>query len=154
VKIWGVTLALFAGATCGVNAVPFELWNASRDGSTSPLAFLFSQTLGVYAASSLIYHLVGAAALLSSIELPHSAVRPAYASGVMWAIGEAALLMSLDSLGMAQGYVFGAIGPVMLSAGISCVVFREIRGWRNLLGFGAALGLQIIGVVMLAVGSG
>jgi len=65
-----------------------------------------------------------------------------------------AVLVSLDSLGMAQGYVFCAIGPVMLSAIISCLIFREIRGWTNLLGFGVALSLQVVGVVLLAVGSG
>ena len=42
----------------------------------------------------------------------------------------------------------------MLSDVISCVAFREIRGKRNLLGFGLALSMQVVGVVMLAVGSG
>ena len=68
--------------------------------------------------------------------------------------GDSAQFVSLDALGMSQGYVFGAIGPVMLSSVISCVCFNEIRGRRNLLSFGLALALQVAGVVMLAVGSG
>ena len=153
-KLLGVLLAIVAGALCGVNAVPFDLWNAQRGPDTRPMAFLFSQTLGTWATASVIYHLVGAWAICTGTSVPNAAIRPAYLSGMMWAVGESAQFVSLDALGMSQGYVFGAIGPVMLSSVISCVCFNEIRGRRNLLGFGLALALQVAGVVMLAVGSG
>ena len=57
----------------------------------------------------------------------------------------------LSSLGMAQGYVFGAIGPVMLSACISCVVFKEIRGTRNLGFLSLAIVLSVAGCVMIGL---
>ena len=49
-------------------------------------------------------------------------------------------------------YVLCAIGPVMVSSAISHFVFGEVHGRANRAAFAAALGLQSLGVVLIAVG--
>lgn len=152
-KSLGVLVAIAAGATCGVNAVPFTIWNATRPADVSPLTFVFSQCIGAYTASTLFYVTAQLVALLRGTRVKHSAVKPAYVSGLMWGLGLAAQLVAIEELGMVKAYVICAIGPVMVSALISALVFREIRGRRNNIEFVIALGLQTTGVLLLAVGS-
>ncbi|KAG8471137.1 hypothetical protein KFE25_009558 [Diacronema lutheri] len=150
----GVGIALLAGSTCGVNAVPFDIWTHSvRARGVSPLTFVFSQSLGAYAAATTFYLVYGLCALARRVPVQHSPVRPAYLAGCMWGTGLSAQFVAIEELGMAEAYVICAIGPVMVSALISCVVFGEIRGRANVRDFAIALTLQCAGVVMLALGS-
>mmetsp|Transcript_17584 Transcript_17584/g.43283 ORF Transcript_17584/g.43283 Transcript_17584/m.43283 type:complete len:477 (+) Transcript_17584:102-1532(+) len=154
VKVLGVMLAVCAGATAGVNAVPYDIWNNSmRPVDASPLTFIYSQCLGVYIMSSALYMLYGLAARLRNSKVRHSPIRPAYLSGVMWSIGLAGMFVAIEELGMAEAYVICAIGPVMVSALISGLIFHEIQGKENVRDFCIALALQSLGVVMLALGS-
>lgn len=152
----GVMLAVLAGATTGLNAVPFDIWNATvRPPGVSTLTFVFSSTVGVYTASTVMYLLYGAAAAMRhpALTMKHSPVRPAYLSGFMWAVGSAGQMVAIEELGMAEAYVICAIGPVMVSALVSALVFGEIQGRANVIAFCAALGMQFTGVAMLALGS-
>lgn len=84
---------------------------------------------------------------------PHAPIRPACLSGALWAVGCGGQMIAIDNIGMSTAYVLCAIGPVMVSALISAVVFREIRGAANRQTFMLALALQFAGVGMLAAGS-
>jgi glucose uptake protein GlcU len=153
-KLWGVLLALLAGLLAGVNAVPFLVWTRTQRGADErALHFLFANLLGVYAGASALY--VGASVVQSArgVRVPHSPVRPAYLSGALWAIGCGGQLLAIDNLGMSTAYVLCAIGPVMVSALASALLFREIRGVHNRRTFAVALALQFVGVTMLAAGS-
>lgn len=87
------------------------------------------------------------------VRYPHSPIRPACLSGALWAVGCGAQMMAIDRIGMSTAYVLCAIGPVMVSATVSALLFREIRGVANCLAFAIALSLQLVGVGMLAAGS-
>jgi glucose uptake protein GlcU len=153
-RVFGVLLALLAGSTCGLNAVPFDIWtNTVREEGVSPLTFVFSQALGAYAASTFGYLLYGLVAMARRVHVEHSPVRPAYLAGAMWGTGLAAQFVAIEELGMAEAYVICAIGPVMVSALVSAFVFGEIEGADNVRDFTIALALQTTGVVMLALGS-
>ncbi|KAL1503612.1 hypothetical protein AB1Y20_012089 [Prymnesium parvum] len=149
----GIFFALLAGVACGVNMVPYAVWNAERPEGVSPLTFLFSQCLGIYGTSTVFYFGFALLPFVQGNSVPHSSIRPAYVSGAMWALGEAAQFVAIHELGYVEGFVFLAIGPVMVSAIISAVFFGEIRGYWNLVGFSMALLLQLVGVLMLAAGS-
>lgn len=154
VRVIGVFLAILAGTTCGLNAVPYDVWtNTVRAHDVSPLTFVFSQSLGGYAAGTAFYFLYRVFALARRVRVEHSPVLPAYIAGFMWGTGLAAQFIAIEELGMAEAYVICAIGPVMVSALISALVFGEIRGRENTRDFIIALTLQCTGVVMLALGS-
>ena len=61
----------------------------------------------------------------------------------MWATGFFLSLDGVKVLGMGVGYVITAVGPVLISALISVLYFREIRGARNLALFWAAIGVMV-----------
>jgi len=151
-KLTGVALALAAGLLAGVNTVPFLLWKQQAPNERA-LNFLFANLLGVYAAASAIYVFAGVLQWARGVHYPHSPVRPAYLSGALWAVGCGGQLQAIDNLGMSTAYVLCAIGPVMVSALASALIFGEIRGAANWNNFLCALALQIVGVVMLGLGA-
>jgi glucose uptake protein GlcU len=153
-KLTGVLLALFAGLLAGVNAVPFLVWTRYERGADEPaLHFLFSDLLGVYSAGSALYIVAAITQHVRGVRYPHSPIRPAYLSGALWAMGCGGQMLAIDNLGMSTAYVLCAIGPVMVSACVSAVVFKEIQGKANRSLFAVAIALQCLGVSMLALGS-
>jgi len=156
-RLLGPFLALAAGVTCGLNAVPFTLWKTSQAEkglSHDPVVYVLSQSLGVWFTSLFIYLLWSLGLKLVRRSKPlHSALRPALIAGFIWAAGNMLMLSGIDSLGLATGYALDAVGPVLVASVISAAL-GEIRGKKQLTIFGMAVGLESLGVIMVAVGNG
>eukprot|EP00928_Gymnodinium_smaydae_P027105 TRINITY_DN21073_c0_g1_i1.p1 TRINITY_DN21073_c0_g1~~TRINITY_DN21073_c0_g1_i1.p1 ORF type:complete len:477 (+),score=62.63 TRINITY_DN21073_c0_g1_i1:203-1432(+) len=145
-KATGVLLALVGGGLCGVQTVPATLHSAKHP-HESPLAVVFSQSLGIWVGSSAIYWLYASLAK----RVPHSAIRPAYISGCIWLIGFAFMVCGIHEIGYSVGYTLDAVGPIVISSLISLFYYREIAGRRQLVLYSCGFCLQMVGVVLIAM---
>ncbi|CAE7521151.1 tmem144A [Symbiodinium pilosum] len=149
-KLLGVALALFAGALAGVQSVPAAIYN-QRHPNARPTVVVFPQCLGIYICSSFIYLAYAAVARASGWSIPHSAIRPPYFSGCIWAVGFSFMIVGISALGFSIGYTLDAVGPIVVASMLSIFVFKEISGPRQLLLYWLSFGLQFIGVVLMTV---
>merc|ERR1712232_797556 len=130
-KILGVFLALLGGTLCGVNNVPPSLYAVQHPG-LPPTGAVFSQCLGIWMTSTVIYLAYSSAARLSGWRVPHSVIRPAFASGCIWSVGFGCMLFGIRDLGYSTGYTLDAVGPVAVSSIVSIVFYKEISGGKQL----------------------
>eukprot|EP00929_Paragymnodinium_shiwhaense_P107825 TRINITY_DN74184_c0_g1_i1.p1 TRINITY_DN74184_c0_g1~~TRINITY_DN74184_c0_g1_i1.p1 ORF type:complete len:425 (+),score=34.56 TRINITY_DN74184_c0_g1_i1:78-1352(+) len=149
-KVLGVILAILGGTLCGVNNVPPSLYAVEHPG-LPPTGAVFSQCLGIWMTSTIIYLVYSSAARLSGWRVPHSVIRPAFASGCIWSIGFYCMLFGIRDLGYSIGYTLDAVGPVAVSSIVSIVFYKEISGGKQLALFFLSFTLQLIGVTLIAV---
>jgi len=150
-RLFGFVLAVVAGVLMGTNLLPFLLWQKANP-LKDPWEFVMPQTTGSYFASTIIYLIAAGWAKLHKAKVPHSGIRPAFASGVIWTTGFALNLVALKLLGYSTGYTLGAVGPVMITSALSYFVFGEISNPTSVKYFAAALALQLVGVACVGGG--
>ncbi|KAL9654031.1 hypothetical protein ABK040_011575 [Willaertia magna] len=153
-RVLGFCMAIFSGCLYAVNMVPFKVWAQHEiyihGKQPGPIDFAFSQFSGIYLFHSfvlIIYVLVKR----NRPEVYPNMILSSIVCGIMWAIATCGLFYSSAYLGFTVGYVLVAIGPSLVSTFWNTVVFREIKGLKNLIILGASLSFAVIGVVLLAV---
>lgn len=156
-KLFGMAIALLVGAFLSCCLVPFVNWKdrcrPSDPGLSSPIVetcnplnFVFSQCLGVYLTSTivfLLYSLFHRFVLKRS--MPRSVMRPAYVCGVLWGFGLCGQLYAIGELGFDQIFPICSIGPAMVSMLWSAGYFKEIQGKKNLQTLALGTTLVLIG---------
>jgi Transmembrane family, TMEM144 of transporters len=80
---------------------------------------------------------------------PQSIV-PAFLSGAMWGVAQAFWLVANGTLGLTVAYPIVTLGPTIVSSLWSVLLFKEIRGRRNLILLGIAMLLNVACVLMVA----
>lgn len=149
-KTSGILLAVVAGSLCGINNVPPSLYTLQHP-EKGPFAPVFSQCLGIWMTSSVIYVTYASVArYLIKWPVPHSVIRPAFLSGCIWAVGFGCMLGGIKDLGYSIGYTLDSVGPVAVSSVISIVVYKEITGSKKLTLFAASFLCQLTGVGLIA----
>lgn len=148
-KLTGILLAIAGGGFCGVQSVPATLYNQAHP-DAPPTAVVFPQCMGIWAASSAIYLVYAIVAKVGGWRVPHSAIRPAYTSGAIWAFGFLLMIAGIRDLGYSVGYTLDAAGPIMVSSLLSLLVFREITGRTQIMLYFAGFFLQLAGVCLIA----
>uniref|UniRef100_M4C0S4 EamA domain-containing protein n=1 Tax=Hyaloperonospora arabidopsidis (strain Emoy2) TaxID=559515 RepID=M4C0S4_HYAAE len=158
-KVFGMTIAVLVGAFLSCCLVPFVNWNdrcrpsdpalsSPIEETCNPLNFVFSQCLGIYLTSTivfLLYSLFHRFVLKRS--MPRSVMRPAYVCGVLWGIGLCGQLYAIGALGFDQIFPISSIGPAMVSMLWSAGYFKEIQGKKN-------LQTLALGTVLVLIGTG
>ncbi len=154
-RIVGIVLAIFAGIATGLNTMPFDLWkNNTEEGQRmSGLQFVFSQCVGVFLMSSLLYWIQATYATARGKLVHHVPIRPAVVGGIFWVLGDILMLFALVGVGYAAGYTIGAVGPTVVASLISFFVYKEIKQKKQRLFFSAAFALQLAGVLMICFGT-
>lgn len=151
----GMAMALTSGVLYGVNLVPFKLWYNSlspqdKDTLLAPLGFGFSYFCGIWLFTTGAF-LLYCSVMRNSPQLFSTTLLPAIASGIMWAIASCGLFFSVAFLGFTVGYPIVGIGPTLVSSFWSVIVFREIRGVRNLILLAVSLSIIILAIFLLTV---
>ena len=82
----GIILAIVAGSLTGVQSVPATLYGLEHPEMKATVVIL-PQCLGAWFASTSIYLLYSALARLRQKPVQHAVIRPAFASGCLWAVG-------------------------------------------------------------------
>ena len=154
-RIVGICLSLVAGIATGLNTMPFDLWmnNTEEGARMSGMQFVFSQCLGVFLMSALLYWLQSCWATYRGKLIRHVPIRPAMIGGILWVLGDITMLFAMTGLGYATGYAMGAVGPTLVASCISFFVYKEIKEKRQRIFFGTSFLLQIAGVLMICLGT-
>jgi len=151
-KLSGVLLAIVTGVLTGTCAAPATLYNLKHPGR--PTAAVFPMTLGVWIMGTCIYVLYSSYAKLQHLPVRHAAIRPSFAAGALWSIGNAATLLGVREISYTLCYSTGIIGCLLLAGIYSLVIFQEITQARQIAIFSVGLASQAVGVVLIAYGSG
>ncbi|KAG1705643.1 hypothetical protein DVH05_003344 [Phytophthora capsici] len=158
-KAFGMAVALLVGAFLSCCLVPFVNWKdrcRPSDPALSspivetcnPLNFVFSQCLGVYLTSTIVFLLYSVFhRFVLKRSMPRSVMRPAYICGVLWGIGLCGQLYAIGALGFDQIFPICSIGPAMVSMLWSAGYFKEIQGKENLQSLA-------VGTVLVLIGTG
>jgi glucose uptake protein GlcU len=154
-RIVGIILAIFAGILTGLNMMPFDLWanNTDEGKRMSGLQFVFSQSVGVFLMSSILYWVQSMYATARGKLVHHTPIRPAVIGGILWILGNSASIFALQGLGYAAGYTIGAVCPTLIASCISLFIYKEIRQRKQRIYFAVAFALQLAGVFMICFGT-
>jgi len=149
----GIVLVAVAGFLNSLSAMPFNWW-AAKNPTAHKGAFIFAQALGIWMVSTTIYLLYASTRkVLSYASPPHTCIRPAFLSGLLWASGFVCMCLSIDGLGFTAGFTYSSVVPVIVSSLLSVFWFREIQGTVQLSMFGGCFVIQSLGVCLIALGS-
>jgi glucose uptake protein GlcU len=149
----GIVLVAVAGFLNSLSAMPFNWWSI-RNPTAHKGSFIFAQALGIWMVSTTLY--LGYAStrkVLSYASPPHTCIRPAFLSGLIWAAGFVCMCFSIDGLGFTAGFTYSSVVPVIVSSLLSVFWFHEIQGTLQLSMFGACFLIQSLGVCLIALGS-
>lgn len=154
-RIVGIILSLFAGVATGLNTMPYDLWkhNTPEGSRMDDVQFVFSQCLGVFLMSSLLYWIQATYATVKGKLVHHVPIRPAVIGGILWVLGDLCMLYAISGIGYSAGYTFGAVGPTLVASAISFFIYKEIKSRKQRLYFSVAFVLQIAGVLMICLGT-
>ena len=143
------------GCLVGNSLTPYVVWKSDRidHGKTvRPLDFVFSQCVGIYISSTIVFVLKGLTVSIRKRPLYKVAVRPAFISGVIWALGLVSQLIAATELPYAAAYPLTSIGPVFVSTIWSVCVYKELEGQgsKNYKFLALALSSMVIGIVLMS----
>eukprot|EP01133_Synstelium_polycarpum_P011473 gene11473-13375_t len=152
--LFGIALAVFSGILYGVNMVPMTLWtqdqkNAGHD--PSPLAFIFCHFSGIFLFNTVVFMLY--ALIKRPPQLFPQTVFPSFISGLLWGIANVGLMVATQKLGYTVGFPMGSSGPMIVSSLWSVLLFKEIRGVRNIIILLVSFAFLGAGIVMLPLSS-
>jgi len=150
-RLLGIVLAILAGLFYGVNFDPPQWLIDHKKGSDQGLDYVWSHFCGIFLAST-GYFLIYCALKRNRPSIYPQAVLPGVISGVMWAIAQSCFFIANQDLGMVLAFPIIATGPGAVGCLWGIFVFKEITGLRNFLFFGAAVGLNALGVALITVG--
>lgn len=155
VKYAAIGAALFMGCLVGNSLTPYVVWKSQRADlglTVHPLDFVFSQCVGIYMSSTIVFVLQGLQVSIRKRPFYKVAVRPAFISGVLWALGLVSQLIAATELPYAVAYPLCAIGPVFVSTIWSVCVYKELdgQGNRNYKFLTLALSTMIVGIFLMA----
>ena len=117
---------------------------ASKNG----LHYIFSMYTGILLTSTVYYSLY----ILFKRNRPYlcrESILPAFLSGVMWGIAQAAFLLANSVLSQAISFPLISIGPATIAALWSIFYFKDIRGRRNFLIFALGTLFRLLAALLI-----
>eukprot|EP00939_MAST-03C_sp_MAST-3C-sp1_P002999 g2999.t1 len=129
----GVAMALAAGAFFGSNFDPVT-WIKDHDENASQedLDYVFSHFTGILV-TSFVYFLVYCVAKANEPWVSKTLILPAFVSGLCWAVAQIGWFLANGSLGYTTSFPLVLIGPGFVGSMWDVLVFREIKGRRNMI---------------------
>jgi len=149
-RIVGAAMALTVGLLYGVCLVPFQVWYQSQTGDFNALMFVISHYSGIFLMSSFVFVMYSIIKKNRPV-IHNNSILPAMVSGVMWGVAQAGWMVSNGTLGMVIGYPIVVVGPMIINTLWAVLLYREIKGKKNLTLLAIALGLNIISVLCTAL---
>lgn len=151
-RVAGSVLSVIIGLLYGVTMAPFQSWyNDEEEKGNKPgeLDFAFSHYTGIFLFSTFAAF-VYFGITRNRPQIHPSSILPAIVSGIMWGIANSAWFVTNANLGLSIGYPIVVLAPGVVSSFWSVVVFKEIRGARNMKFLAAAMALNIACVMCVS----
>jgi glucose uptake protein GlcU len=151
-RILGVCTAVGAGIIFGGQFIPIEYLKLCDDAehSCEDLDYLFGYYTGILSGGT-VFLAVYSAYMSNRPWVNPRAILPGILAGVMWGVGSVGVFLANKYLSLAVSIPFITTGGQFVSGAWGILLFKEIKGWRYLLLFVAALGVSLCGLVMEGV---
>ncbi|KAJ1373197.1 hypothetical protein KIN20_035545 [Parelaphostrongylus tenuis] len=150
----GFSLALCSGIFYGITFVPVNYMidnpdkfpNYPKDG----LAYVFSHYFGIFLTASAIF--IGYALIKKNKPIvPPSIFLPAFATGLLWGVGQASFFIANQHLSQAITFPIITMLPGCVASAWSILYFGEIKGLRNMTFLGIAMLVTLLGAIMVGM---
>ncbi|KAL3880825.1 hypothetical protein ACJMK2_033032 [Sinanodonta woodiana] len=147
-RVLGISLSLASGLLYGQLFTPAIYVQDNYPGASQQgLDYVFSTFSGIYL-SSTFYFLVYCMFMRNKPKVYPQAILPGTVSGLMWGIATSSYFVANKALSEPVAFPIISTGPTIVAALIGLLVFREIRGKRNLLTLLLGFSVAITGALL------
>eukprot|EP01098_Paradermamoeba_levis_P016008 TRINITY_DN8414_c0_g1_i1.p1 TRINITY_DN8414_c0_g1~~TRINITY_DN8414_c0_g1_i1.p1 ORF type:complete len:344 (+),score=96.17 TRINITY_DN8414_c0_g1_i1:351-1382(+) len=150
-RIFGVGLAVFAGVLYGINFVPPQYIIDHGSDLQEGIDYVLSHFCGIFLTST-AYLIIYCIVKNNKPQVFGESVLPGLVSGLFWAIAQVSFFIANSKLQMVVSFPMIATGPGCVGALWGIFLFKEISGKRNFLILFAGFVVNIVGVVLIALG--
>jgi uncharacterized membrane protein len=151
--IIGTLLSIVAGCLYGQSYNPMVYVKDNYgDVSQNNLDYIFSIDSGILL-TSLFYFIVYSIVKKNEPEINSKLVLPGILAGLLWGLGNIAFFEAANILSESITFPIGCSGPNVVSALIGIVIYKEIKGTRNLIFLSLGFSATIAGCVLVALSS-
>ncbi|XP_062371945.1 transmembrane protein 144a isoform X2 [Sardina pilchardus] len=156
-RLVGSCMSVFAGVLYGCSFVPVLYMKAHADDPNSQfhgaskfdLDYVFAQFSGILLTSTVYFLIYCAAKKNKPIVFP-KAILPGFASGIMWGIATCSWFLANHYLSPVISFPIITAVPGLIAAAWGVLLFKEVKGLRNLLTLGLAFCLVVAGSLLTA----
>ncbi|XP_062513953.1 transmembrane protein 144-like isoform X2 [Corticium candelabrum] len=149
-RVVGFGLAIIAGSFFSVNFDPVTYLQQNCDNSQDGLYYVFSHFCGILLTST-VYMLIYCVVMRNRPQVISQTVLPAMVSGVLWAVADTSWFVANANLTQTVSFPIVATAPGVVSALWGVILFREVKGLRNLLVLTLACCITVSGVILTAL---
>jgi len=149
-RIIGISLSIFAGLCYGSNFNPPQYLMDHNLGPTDGLDYVFSHFTGIFLTSTfflITYSLVKQ----NNPEVYPNIIVPGFISGILWALGQICFFGANSNLPFVVTFPIIGSGPGIVGSLWGIIVFKEIKGKRNILFFLLAAFLAAVGITFIVL---
>jgi hypothetical protein len=152
-RLAGSILAIIAGVFFGLVFTPSTYIQDHRQdkypgASKNGLHYIFSMYTGILL-GSIVYYSIYIMAKRNRPYVHMESILPAFVSGIMWGIAQAAFLLANSVLSQTISFPLISTGPATIAALWSIFYLKDIRGTRNYLIFSIGTCLRILAAVFI-----
>ncbi|XP_064405556.1 transmembrane protein 144-like [Halichondria panicea] len=148
-KVLAFSLCVVAGLLFGFQFLPIQFLKYCDDGAHScqDLDYVFSDYCGILFTST-FYFIIYCAVSKNKPKVYPRLILPGLISGIMWGIAMTAWFLANQHLSLAVSFPIVTAGPGFVSSAWGILVYREIKGWRNIILFFVAFIISACGLIM------
>ncbi|XP_070553814.1 transmembrane protein 144-like isoform X2 [Ptychodera flava] len=147
-RIVGCSLSVVAGCLYGLNFAPCIWIQDNVDGaSKNGLDYVFAHFCGIYVTGT-AYFIIYCIVMKNKPKIFPKLILPAMVSGGMWGIAQSAWFIANFTLEEAVSFPIITTGPGIIAALWGVLVFKEIKGKRNLIVLMISFVITITGAVL------
>lgn len=153
-RIIGYVLAIVSGLFFGLNVSPITYIIQHKDkfngAQLNGLNYVFAHYTGILL-TSFFYYVIYIIARRNRPHLVIENILPAFISGIMWGIAQAALIYANTILGPSISFPLVSVGPAVIAGLWSILYIKDIIGLRNYLIFGIETVVRAVACVLIAL---
>ena len=157
-RIIGYILAIVAGLFFGLNVSPTTYIIQHNDDyqdykpkvSKNGLNYVFPHYTGILL-TSFFYYVIYIIAKKNKPHIDIQSILPAFISGNMWGIAQAALIYANGILGQSISFPLVSVGPAVIAGLWSIFYIKDIYGWKNYLIFTVGTVIRAVACVLIAL---
>ncbi|XP_014786458.1 transmembrane protein 144 isoform X2 [Octopus bimaculoides] len=147
-RILGTVLALGSGCLYGLNFVPaIYIQDHYSGASPNGLDYVFAHFCGIYLTAS-TYFCIYVIFMRNRPVVYPKAILPGIISGIMWGVATACFFVANAVLLEPVSFPIITSGPMLIASAWGVLLFKEIKGLRNMLILFLAFGLTIVTAVL------
>lgn len=152
--IIGYILAIASGLLFGVNVSPTTYITEHLDkfagAKKQGLNYVFAHYTGILL-TSFFYYVIYIIFKRNRPYLDVQSILPAFISGIMWGIAQAAFIFANAILGQSISFPLVSVGPAVIAGLWSILYIKDIYGLRNYLIFSVGTVIRAVACVLIAL---